>query len=49
MTKWLADVKASYAKQISYQAGYAPASTTATTAPPIPPALWVFRRLSSRS
>jgi parvulin-like peptidyl-prolyl isomerase len=40
MTKWLDDVKKSFAKQISYQAGYAPASTASTgaTAPPIPPA-----------
>jgi foldase protein PrsA len=30
MTKWLADVKKAYAKQISYQAGYAPASTAST-------------------
>jgi parvulin-like peptidyl-prolyl isomerase len=35
MTKWLDDVKTSFAKQISYQAGYVPASTasTGTTAP----------------
>ena len=38
MTKWLDGVKKSFAKQISYQAGYAPASTGATTAPSIPPA-----------
>ena len=32
MTKWLDDVKKSYAKQISYQAGYAPESTASTSA-----------------
>ena len=30
MTKWLDGVKKSFAKQISYQAGYAPASTAST-------------------
>ncbi len=30
MTKWLNDVKTSFAKQISYQAGYVPASTAST-------------------
>jgi len=35
MTKWLDDVKKSFAKQISYQAGYVPASTASTgTTPP---------------
>ena len=40
MTKWLGDVKKSFAKQISYQAGYAPESTasTGTTVPSIPAA-----------
>jgi foldase protein PrsA len=38
MTTWLDGVKKGFSKQISYQAGYAPASTAATTAPPIPPA-----------
>jgi foldase protein PrsA len=38
MTKWLDDVKKSFVKQISYQAGYAPASTasTGTTVPSLP-------------
>ena len=31
MTKWLDDVKKSFAKQISYQAGYVPESTAATS------------------
>ena len=30
MTKWLDDVKKSFAKKISYQAGYVPESTAAT-------------------
>jgi len=30
MTKWLADVKKGFAKQISYQAGYVPESTAST-------------------
>ena len=38
MTKWLDGVKASFAKKIVYQAGYAPATTAATTVPSIPPA-----------
>ncbi len=38
MTKWLDGVKKDFAKQISYQAGYAPASTAGTTVPSIPPA-----------
>jgi len=33
MTAWLAGVKKSFAKEISYQAGYAPASTATTTTP----------------
>jgi foldase protein PrsA len=32
MTKWLDDVKKGFAKQISYQAGYAPESTASTSA-----------------
>ena len=38
MTTWLNGVKKAFSKQISYQAGYAPASTAATTVPSIPPA-----------
>jgi parvulin-like peptidyl-prolyl isomerase len=40
MTKWLDGVKAAFAKQISYQAGYTPESTasTGTTVPSIPAA-----------
>jgi parvulin-like peptidyl-prolyl isomerase len=34
MTKWLDDVKKSFAKQISYQAGYVPASTASTGTTP---------------
>ena len=33
MTTWLNGVKKDYAKEISYQAGYAPASTATTTTP----------------
>ena len=36
MTKWLNDVKKSFAKKISYQAGYVPAATTAPTGVSIP-------------
>jgi parvulin-like peptidyl-prolyl isomerase len=32
MTKWLANVKSSFAKKIHYQVGYAPESTTTSTA-----------------
>jgi len=31
MTKWLADVKKGYAKDVAYQAGYAPAATATTS------------------
>ncbi len=36
MTKWLDDVKKSFAKQISYQAGYAPESTASTGTASVP-------------
>jgi hypothetical protein len=36
MTKWLDDVKKAFAKQISYQAGYVPASTASTGTASVP-------------
>jgi parvulin-like peptidyl-prolyl isomerase len=38
MTKWLADVKKSFATKISYQVGYAPASVASTTSTTSTPA-----------